>query len=241
MANDYWDALFGLYNDTAQGGGSAPSTDFSSLDSRYDQPDAPPGPGGTTGTAPGAQTENSWGQAGGAFARSLIPAVGQAGTAMLLSRMFPGSPGVGRALDLRTQDMQTGSGMAMRRLQNLEANPNSFGLPGDPNDPNTPAGKRLYQIRANQRSASAASGRLETGGHEVREQDAVNQAIANEFNQNYNSGFGNLAAMNPPSQFNYRPPQENPWAKILTTALAPAVGKGIEGAMKTPSANRWFI
>ena len=199
----------------------------------YGQADAVPGTGNQTGTSwVASQADNPWTRAGKGFLGSLVPAAGAAATGMLINKMFPGTQGKARALDLRQPEMQRGSQMALSRLQNLERNPNSFGLPGDPDDPNTPAGQRLIQLRRNQRAASAARGGLETGGHEVREREAVNDAIINSYNQVQNQGFQNLGAMSPQLQLDKEPGRPSPWGTILTRALAPAVKTGLE---------KWFV
>ena len=179
-------------------------------------------------------------QAAQGFLGSLVPAAGAAATGLLIDRMFPGTPGKARAVDMRQPEMQRGAGMAESRLANLQRNPNSFGLPGDPEDPNTPAGRRLYQIRKNARSASAAAGGLETGGHAQRESDAVNAAIGNEYNQIQNQGFQNLGQMTPQLQFQQEAPQTSPWSKILTSALAPGIKSGLQSATDA-AMKKWFI
>lgn|SRR5574341_28977 len=224
MAKDsFWDDLSKIYYTMAndQGGAIAPG---GSLGYNPQQVSVP-------------TTESPWYmQAAKGFLGELVPAAGAAATGLVIDRMFPGTPGKGVAMDLRQPEMQRGAGMAEERLRNLQLNPNSFGLPGDPNDINTPAGRRLYQLRKNRRAAEAAGGRLETGGAALRETEDVNTAIANEYNQALNSGFSNLAAMAPQQQFAQIPGKENPFAKILTAAVAPGVGKGLkagtEAAMK---------
>jgi hypothetical protein len=119
-----------------------------------------------------------------------------------------------------------------------------MGLPGDPNDPNSPAGRRLYMIRKNARSASAASGALETGGHAEREANAVNNAIGNEYDRAYSSGFRDLQAMTPQLQFQMEPATKNPWAEILTNAVAPGIQKGLKAGTDAgldAAIKRWFI
>jgi hypothetical protein len=178
------------------------------------------------------------------FLGNLVPAAGAAATGMLIDRMFPGTPGKARAIDMRQPEMQWGAGAAQSRLTNLQANPNSMGLPGDPNDPNSPAGRRLYMIRKNARSASAASGALETGGHAERETNAVNNAIGNEYDRAYSSGFRDLQAMTPQLQFQMEPATKNPWAEILTNAVAPGIQKGLKAGTDIgldAAIKRWFI
>lgn len=175
------------------------------------------------------------------FAGSLIPAAGQAATGMLIDRMFPGSKP--RLLDTRQPEQQQAGAMGLSTLSNLQKNPNSFGLPGDPNDVNTPAGKRLYEIKKGVRDADAARGSLNTGGSAQRETDAVNKAIGDSYQAAQNSAFSNLNASSPAlhvqSRFDNQG-TENPWSKILTNALAPGVGAGLKGATDT-AMKKWFI
>jgi hypothetical protein len=73
------------------------------------------------------------------FAGQVAPAAGQAATGMLINKMFPGTPAKTRLLDTRQPEMQQGATMASEGLSNLQKNPISFGLPGIPDDVNTPA------------------------------------------------------------------------------------------------------
>jgi len=184
---------------------------------------------------PSAAPSPWWMDAAKGFAGQVGPAAGQAATGMLINKMFPGNPTKARLLDLRQPEMQQGATQASQSLSNLQRNPNSFGLPGDPNDVNTPAGQRMYQLRKNSRSASAAAGQLETGGGAQRETDAVNRAIADSYNTTQKEGFANLASMTPQlqpqSRWNQIGGETNPWAGILTQALAPGVGGGIKAAL----------
>jgi len=223
--NSFWDDIKQLYYGANTGGAMAPGGDLMYNPQQVNQ----------------APAESPWYmQAAGGFLGGLIPAAGAAATGMLIDKMFPGTPGKMRAVDLRQPEMQRGAVMAEDRLKNIQARPNSFGLPGDPEDPNTPAGQRMYQLRKNVRSASAAAGGLETGGHIQRESDLINRTIGDQYNQVINSGFSNLQAMSPQLQAQMEPGQANPWAKILTSALAPGVHKGFqqgtEAAMK-----KWFV
>lgn len=262
MGNDkYWNDLAGLYasvNSPSPAGMAAPQGqpgqqappqepvqgyEHGGLVDEYSNPNSPEsGMSGSFGGGNNNNTDDSpwYMKALGGFAGGVIPAAGAAATGMLIDKMFPGTPGKSRAVDLRQPEMQRGAGMAEDRLKNLQANPNSMGLPGDPADPNSPAGQRLYMLRKNYRSAAAAGGRLETGGSQKGEADAVNSAIGNEYNNVMNSGFSNLSSMTPQLQFQNEPAQENPWSKILTSALAPGVKSGAKAAMDAIPKN-WFV
>ena len=170
--------------------------------------------------------------------KAALPELIKAGVGAGVGALLPGQPARAQLLDTRQPEARTGSSMALARLQALQNNPMSFGLPGDPNDPSTPAGKRLYGLRSSRRSADAGRGMLETGGSATREMNDINSAIAGEYNSAMNSGFGNLAALSPPMVTREVPKQDNPWAKLIMAA----VGPGIDAAGKSKAANkRWVL
>lgn len=259
MGNDkYWNDLAGLYasvNTPSPAGMAAPP---GQSDPTGQEPVQGYEDGGLVGNWPdesnifggggnfnsgggGGSNDSPWYmKAAGGFLGGLVPAAGAAATGMLIDRMFPGTPGKSRAVDLRQPEMQRGAVMAENRLKNLQMNPNSFGLPGDPEDPNTPAGQRMYMLRKNYRAAAAAGGRLETGQSQRGEADMINKAVGDEYNTVMNSGFSNLNSMSPQLQFQNEPGQENPWSKILTSALAPGVKSGAQAGMDAIN-KKWFI
>ena len=228
MAKDgFWDDLARMYFTTSNNpqGGIAPGGDL----------------GYNPGQVNSAPAESPWYmQAAQGFLGGVIPAAGAAATGMLIDRMFPGTPGAARAVDMRQPEMQRGAVMAEDRLKNLQARPTSFGLPGDPEVVNTPAGQRMYQIRKNVRSADAARGALNTGGSALRETEAVNRAVGDEYNQITNQGFQNLGSMSPQLQFQQEPARENPFARILTSALAPGIAGGLKSGTSA-AMKKWFI
>jgi hypothetical protein len=109
----------------------------------------------------------------------------------------------------------------------LQNNPASFGLPGDPNDVNTPAGRRRYDITKTSRSADAARGGLNTGGSAMRENTALNQAIGDAYNQVW-GGAANVAQAGPGLTYAQIPGQQNPWGKLVASAATPVASKSIE-------------
>ncbi len=267
MANDkYWNDLAGLYasvNTPSPAGmmppqgqpgqtgqppqaGQGPVQGYSDggLVDEYSNPNSPEsgimGSWGGGGNSGGGGDSPWYMKAAGGFLGGLVPAAGAAATGMLIDKMFPGTPGKSRAVDLRQPEMQRGAVMAENRLANLQKNPNSFGLPGDPEDINTPAGQRMYMLRKNYRSAAAAGGRLETGGSQRGEADMINKAVGDEYNTAMNSGFSNLNSMTPQLQFQNEPGKENPWSRILTSALAPGVKTGAQAGMDVIN-KKWFI
>lgn len=143
---------------------------------------------------------------------------------MAASALFPGTPAKTTITDTRQPQTIAGSDLGLARLNALNANPMSFGLPGDPYDINTPAGKKRYDIIKQVRSADAARGMLNTGGSGVRETDALNRAIGEAYNTVWKDASGVLAAQ-PPQQLQQIPAQPNPWAKLLAGALGPAASK----------------
>lgn len=251
MGNDsYWNDLAHLYQSvnapspTGMAPGpseGAPVQEYEDggLVSEYQNPNSPEY--GSSDSSGGRGGDTPWYmKAAGGFLGGVVPAAATAATGMLIDRMFPGTAGKMRAVDMRQPEMQRGAVMAENRLKNIQARPNSFGLPGDPEDPNTPAGQRLYMLRKNYRSAAAAGGSLETGGSQKGEADSINTAIGNEYNNIMNSGFSNLSAMTPQLQGQQEPGQAHPWSKILATALGSGVQKGSEAAMDVAN-KKWFI
>ena len=144
---------------------------------------------------------------------------------MALNKAMPGTPKSVKLVDTRQEVTRQGADMAMDRARNLQQNPASFGLPGDPNDPNTPAGKRKYDIVQGVRSADAARS-FNTGGSAQRETDAVNRAIAADYNNVWNSSMGTLSGQTPMAGYR-TDAQPNPWGQMLAGAVNPAVSKGI--------------
>lgn len=130
--------------------------------------------------------------------------------------LFPGKTSL---VDTRTPEQRSVSGMNVSRLQALQQNPGGFGLPGDPNDPSTPAGKKRYDIIQGSRSADAARGMFTTGGSAQRETNALNTAIGNEFNTIWNQASQQGAAGGPMRYVE----KANPWAQLATGVAQPAV------------------
>ena len=154
-----------------------------------------------------------------------IPAVGSGLAGLAIKQMFPGQPAGHRLVDMRQDVTRTGANMALERAQNIQRNPNSFGLPGDPMDVNTPAGQRRYSIIKSVRDADAARS-FNTGGSAQRESTALNKAVGDEYNAVMNSSMGTLQGQ--PQMAGYQTPaQEDPWGKMLAGAVSPAVSKGL--------------
>lgn len=188
-----------------------------------------------------------WGGLGGGLAQAAIPGLASLGTGYLASKIFPDTPGKQQLIDPRTTEQIAGqqgqlqgqqgqlqaqqSGLA--RMTSLQQNPLSFGLPGDPYDPSTPAGQRRYDITKSQRSADAARGALTTGGSAVRETSALNRAIGDSYNQIWGQAAGvagqGVGGVGGPSlQYAQVPGVQNPWGKLVASAATPVASRSIE-------------
>jgi hypothetical protein len=186
----------------------------------------------------------------GGLGQAAIPGLASLGTGYLASKLFPDTPGKQQLIDPRTTEQQTSQqnqlqgqqnqlqtqGMGLARMSALEQNPMSFGLPGDPYDVNTPAGKRRYDITKSQRSADAARGALDTGGSAVRETTALNRAIGDSYNQVWGQAAGiagqGVGGIGGPSlQYETTPGVQNPWGKLVASAATPVAAKTIEELM----------
>lgn len=164
------------------------------------------------------------------LAGAAIPAVAGAAAGAGLNALFPGKPESVKLVDTRQGVTQAGANMALDRARTVQANPESFGLPGDPNDPNSPAGKKRYDIVQGSRNADAARGMFSTGGSAARETNALNTAVGNEYNKIWQDSMGTLSAQ--PTMGGYRQAaQENPWGQLLAGAVSPAVSKGMSALL----------
>lgn len=178
-----------------------------------------------------------WGGMGGGLMSAAIPGLASLGTGYLASKIFPDTPGKQQLIDPRTTEQQgsqqnqlQAQGMGLARMSALEQNPMSFGLPGDPYDVNTPAGKRRYDITKSTRSADAARGGLNTGGSAVRETTALNRAIGDSYNQIWQgaAGVAGSGVGGPSLQYTTTPGVQNPWGKLVASAATPVAAKSIE-------------
>lgn len=171
---------------------------------------------------------NSW----GGFGKLGMDLLGSVGPGLLGSAAGYGfgalMPGKTTLTDTRNPQQRGAAAMNMDRLSALQANPTSFGLPGDPNDPNSPAGKKRYDITQASRNADAARGMFTTGGSAQRETNAMNTAVGNEYNNIWNQSSQQASAgpgMNMQTQ-------ENPWAKLFSGMIGPAVSGTAAGVLR---------
>jgi hypothetical protein len=178
-----------------------------------------------------------WGSVGSGFADlgkgllgAAIPAAARIGTGVALGKLFPGDPAKTRLTDVRNPAQLAAGQMAHGRALNLMANPTGFGLPGDPNDPNTPAGKRRYDIIQGSRAADAARGQFRTGGSAARETAALNAAVGNEYDKIWQGSMGTMSA-GPGMAVQQIPAQPSPWGAIAEQALSPAISRGISALL----------
>lgn len=196
----------------------------------WDFPTYDPGAGGDIPTPTMQEEPFDWSAGltamGKELLRTSVPSLISGGVGMGLNALMGGQPQKSRLVDTRTPEQQQASQFGLSRLSSLSQNPSGFGLPGDPNDINTPAGRRTWDIRGGVRSADAARGMFSTGGSAQRETDALNRATADSYNQNYNMAIQG-AGGGYPMTLQTSPAQENPWAKLLGGAVSPAIQGGI--------------
>lgn len=181
------------------------------------------GPGG--GTPPQSQGfdwANGFASLGKGLLKDFLPGAASTAAGGLINKFMPGRGQTNQLQDTRNPEQQQAAQFGMNRVNSLTANPSGFGLPGDPSDINTPAGRKTWDIRNSSRSADAARGMSNTGGSAQRETDALNRAIGGEFNTSMNSGL-QAAGSGYPMHVNQTPAQDNPWAKLLGSALDPAI------------------
>lgn len=137
-------------------------------------------------------------------------------------------PGKTTLTDTRNPQQKQLAQSGMSSLSALQANPNSFGLPGDPEDVNSQAGRKLYGIRQQARGADAARGMFTTGGSAQRENNAVTDASSAAFNQ-LNQTYGQQAAQGPGMTLQSKP---NPWAQLFSGIASPAVSGIASGILQ---------
>jgi hypothetical protein len=178
-----------------------------------------------------------WGGMGSGIASAAIPGLASLGTGFLAQKLFPDTPGKQQLIDTRTTEQQgsqqnqlQAQGMGLQRMSALQQNPMSFGLPGDPNDVNTPAGKRRYDITKTQRSADAARGALDTGGSAARETSALNRAIGDSYNQVWGQAadVAGRGVSGPGLHYATTPGSQNPWGKLVASAATPVAARSME-------------
>ena len=163
---------------------------------------------------------SSWGgfsQLGKDILGGVLPGLAGMGVGALANKLMPGTPQ--KLVDTRTPEQQGLARTGFSALQTLQQHPNSFGLPGDPEDPNSPAGRKLYGIRQQSRSADAARGMFTTGGSAQRETNAIQDSANNAF-ATLAKTYGDQAGV---GGMNLTAAQENPWAKLLTGFGGPAL------------------
>lgn len=213
---DWVSALRNLF-----GGGGAGGGGFSSLEDPS---------GYTTAPTPAPRTID-WMGGFKDLAKEIAPGLGMAAAGAGLQALMPGTPARVIGVDPRTETGGAAEaarlGAAQRATGQLEG---SFTSPYGALTP-----EEIAAIKKQVRSASAATGKLETGGHAKRETEAIQEANRAKQQQLY----GNVAQLT--SGFQPRgvvstPGAANPWANILTQALAPSIGKGF-GAL----INKWWV
>lgn len=202
-------------------------------------------PGWQGGGNQGWDWQGGFADIGKGLANAAIPGLAGVGMGALINQLMPGQKAKSRLVDARTpeaiQGNQTGlasAGMAQQRALGLQANPTSFGLPGDPMDPSTAAGKKRYDIVNSSRAADAARGMFSTGGSAARETNALNEAVGNEYNKIWDSsmnqmqGGAQVGGQNGQMLMQSAPGQPNPWAGLVAGTLAPSTSQTMSELLK---------
>jgi hypothetical protein len=163
-----------------------------------------------------------------AVAGEVVPALAGGAVSALSTTMFPGTPERQIGMDTRTGTGQGAEGIRYGAAKGA-GRQYQAALRGEL-DP-----REEQLLRQRERSASAASGSLETGGHVVRERNAIADQVGRNRRDlagqvgTLTSGYSNLTP--------YRVgAQASPWAKLLSGAVAPALTKGVSEGWKRWSA-----
>lgn len=162
----------------------------------------------------------------GAIAQAALPSLAGAVGAGLVNHFLPGTDDKQKGMDTRTGTQQQAEGLRRQGAQGAGKG-YQLALQGQL-DP-----REEYLVRKRSRSADAAAGTLETGGHVTRENNAVrDQVLANR------QMFGNqLQGMT--TGYQHLTPytqkgKPNMWAQALTGA----VGRGLERGLSA-SWGKW--
>lgn len=206
MDSDFWTGLRDAFTNWFSGGNAQQYTGYEPMETTIPQPGGPAAQSGQSGL----------GSVFKGLGREVAPGLAQMGSAALINKMFPSTPGKVIAPDTRTPQ---GTAAENLRLQNAGASSGALAQ--------ARAGQldpyMEHEIKRKVRAADAARGMLNTGGSGVREVNAIQE----ELNRVINREGGNVSAMT--QGYNnswpmYRPGQENPWAKLATAALQPGIG-----------------
>lgn len=196
------------------------------------------GPGGGGGGGGGPQAPSSWANIGRTLLGSIAPPLAQAGVAALADRIAPARGAEVQSVDLRTPEgtqSQRTAGQAQdaafSRFRQLESNPMGFGLPGDINDPRSPAGLLYANLTRNARAqwqAKNLSAGQDTGAGARFASESVARSLLDNYSRELDSSLRVAAGSGPQSSsFQGRevPERQSPWAALLTEGLAPGVGQ----------------
>ncbi len=177
-----------------------------------------------------------WGTVGDAFKQlfmGVAPAAGSAVAQGLIGQMLPGqgSSTSFHGMDPRTSTGQKAEKSRLTQLKGAEGRLDQA-LAGEM-DP-----RLEYNIRKDQRAASAATGGLETGGHAVREMNSLaderNKIIQREsaLVNNLSQGYTPLSI-----QRSHTDAKPNLWGGILTEMAGAPLRKGFEGMVDNFATN----
>jgi len=159
-----------------------------------------------------------------------------AGVGYGLNALFPGQKQKDRLIDTRTNEQRTVAGTGVNSLSQLQQDPRNFGLPGNADDINTPAGRHKWDIIQNTRRALSAQGMGKGGAGEIGqhagiEADVLNRAVGQQYNQLLGQ-YSNMGAQGPAMQLDKTPAKPNPWAQIGAAILGPVAGAAGDRAFK---------
>jgi hypothetical protein len=159
--------------------------------------------------------------------RSVAPGVAGAATTGLINYLLPGQGERVQGTDVRTGTGQTAEGIRLGAAAGAgQQYANSLRGHLDP--------REEYLARKRSRSADAASGSLETGGHAERESNAImdqiirNRQLFGGQTAQLTGGYQSLS----PQRFDAKP---NPWAALLSGVLGRGMETGVNTWLKRPN------
>ena len=172
-----------------------------------------------------------WGGIASEIFRSAVPGIakgiGLAVPALAAEALFPGTRGSVRSFDTRTPEARTATQQMHGRLTSGLSDPSLLVLPPEEQE------RRKAEAIRQFRSSRAASGMLETGHTATGESEMLRKlqgGWAETGLRDINTGFANI--MGQQEQLKEIPGRKNPWAEIITGALSPALGEGLEAGAR---------
>jgi hypothetical protein len=169
-----------------------------------------------------------WGSIGTAFTKLFMDVAPQVAGAAAGGAVSSAMAGKGASTSFEGLDQRTGTG---QEAEQRRLNASKLAMGGYKQAMRGKLDPREEElIRRQERSSSAASGMLETGGHGVREQNAIDdRVLANKkyyggLVDSLTGGYDNLSVQKVDNAA-----QPNLWGSLLAPAAAQGVEKGFKG------------